>query len=708
MCSELKFLNVVALQNKTSSKHGISVSEDFQYCVVVEDGVYILQLCGFMNNFMKTMSFTKLFIKVKDYSISSNLGIDVNSFINALPKYELYEAVLRLDLSEELNNTMTVKQQVVLSKWSPIGLIANNNCALAVLNHTGSLTLYVHVTNEVEYEYFCEVTNVSEICLNYLKDRFFNNNFEGSSTEAFAELKRRADVVTLTTFTWSHLICENGNQFCLIIVGHLDGGITVCRVNAMNLNQVQCECTVIGYYQTGMKKLTAMHWQRAQDNGLLLVGNLEGKTKVISISNIRRDGVQFESESYLWEQIDNIRVDYFKVIVYENNIYVFIEKGTVLLICLMSSTGDVLDIHTYNTGNIQITGLEHYEKNILLVLTYTGVLKELKFDCINMKVRLESRNVFADFKWWTHRTHGFIVSRNKVFIGILVSLSKLTNIKKRKDHIRLLIFMNTAKNSLEVLLNNNLNLLTKYWDCFEVLRLNGILQKKLPTDDLPKELDYDKMSLVQLKTCFWLSKSSEMMNHKTQLFRIDSLVKFEGVKLILKIKLALDHVHRLLQILSNGEQLSEFHMQSLDVINMFLKETVLNGLSCVPPHPDMRCQISFMPITKIPFYKCPFCKCVVNKKVNEVYKTVLCPYCDVPLKLVSRLIDRNAIICDDDTSNDLQSLSCYQDCINESVNFDDVEDHAFSNFTDSESVDILSISSDDESRTLQSNLTLNE
>ncbi|KAK4877725.1 hypothetical protein RN001_010231 [Aquatica leii] len=579
MCSELKLLTEVALQSKTYTNHGIISSEDFQYCIIVEDGFYILQLCGFMDNFIKTMSFTKQFIKVNKYAISSNLGVNINSFITSLPKNELYEAVLRVDLSEELNDASVVKQQAILAKWSPLGLVDNNNCVLGVLSHTGSVSLFVDTLNEVEYENFIEVTNVSEICVDYVKSKMFGDDFDSLPSNNFAELKRRVDIATSNTFAWSHLISENDKKFCLIIVGQLDGGLIVCRVNSMNLNEVGCECEVIRYYQTGMKRLTAMHWQKANNNnGLLIVGDLEGRTKAISITNIVWDSVEFESETWLWDQLDNIRIEHFKVIVYENNIYVFIVKGTDLLICLINQVGKILDIHPHQIGNLQITGIEHYEKNIILVLTYTGVLKEVRFSCKNDKIHLDHRNIYIDFKWWAYRTHGLIISRNKVFIGVLVSLSKLTNIKKRKDHVRFLIFMNTAKNPLQTLLHNNSNLLTMYWDCLEVLRLNALLQKTLTTDELPQELDYDKLSLVQLKTCFWLAKSSEMMHDKTQLYRKVSVIKFDEVKYILKIKLAIQHAHYLLQCLASGDNLSEFHMQSLDIINMFLKETILDGI----------------------------------------------------------------------------------------------------------------------------------
>ncbi|KAK5642866.1 hypothetical protein RI129_009033 [Pyrocoelia pectoralis] len=743
MCSELKLLDVIPLHNKTTTNIGIIPSEDFQYCILVEDGIYVLKLCGLMDNFLKTMSFMKWFIKIGDFALSSHLGIDLNSFISSLPKYDLYEAVLRLDLSEELYQASPVKQQPVQAKWSGLGLIVNNNCALAALTNTGTLSVYVFTTNEVEIEEFVEVCNVSEICLHYFSEKFFLTIFRGAtSLSMFEELKKRAEIATPSAFTWSHVICKDGKIFTLLIVGHFDGGITICRINQMKSNEMYCDCNVIGYFSTNLKKPTYMHWQQANDDGLLLIGDLEGKIKAISINNITYESVNIENEVFLWEEKDCIRIECLKVMVHEKNIYVLAMKGSVLVITLIDETGKVLDIYPFHVGDLIITGVEHYEGNTILVLTYTGVLKEVKLFNDEGKIKIESRHLFIDFKWWSHRTHGLIISHNKVFIGILVSMSKLTNIKKRKDHVHLLIFMNVSKKPLELLLSNESNVLTSHWDCFEVLRLNGLLDRKLSNEGLSPDLDYDKLSLVQLKMCFSLAKSSEMMNSNSSVLRKNSILKCDEFRYILKIRVAMEHMYRLLDSLASGSDLSVFHMQSLDILNMFLKETVskgmipklclgkvtldglydiiatanelkypdpptcvwceenilsiIIGLSCVPAHRDSRCCISYMPIIHLPYFRCQFCKCIVHNELSGIYKTLLCPYCDIPLNYVGTLISRDK---DKDANEsrpvNISTVNCSSDCLQELEDVNDIE-HAFTLNTN-EGVDLMQISDDNSS-----------
>ncbi|XP_031346109.1 uncharacterized protein LOC116172967 [Photinus pyralis] len=739
MCSELKLLDTVPLQNKSAINIGIIPSDDSQYCILVEDGIYVFKLCGLMDNFLKTMSFMKWFIKPGDFALSSHLGIDINSFITSLPQFDMYEAVLRLDLSEELKEALPLKQQPVQAKWSSLGLVSNNNCVLAAMSNTGALRVYAFTTNESEIEEFIEVCNVTEICVRYFSVKFFPTIFRGATySSLFEELKKRAGIATPSAFTWTHLISKDDEVFTFLMVGHYDGGVTVCRIKQMKNNETFCDCRVVGYFQTHLKKPTFMHWQQANDDGLLIVGDLEGRIKAISVTQISQESVKFENEIFLWGESDGLRTDCLKVVVHDKNIYVLAVKGSVLVITLIDESGRVADVYPFHVGDFIITGVEHYEGNTILVLTYTGVLKEVMLFNEENKIKIKWRHLFIDYKWWSHRTHGLIVSQNRVFIGVLVSMSKLTNIKKRKDHVRLLVFMNVAKKPLQVLLNNESNTLTSYWDCLEVLRLNGLLDRKLSNEGLSPELDYDKMSLVQLKMCLALAKSSEVMVRNSPVMQTTPTLKSDEFKYILKIRLAMDHMYRLLDQLANGGQLSVFHMQSLDLLNAFLKETVAKGmilrlllgkltldglydiiataselkypdppvcvwceekiigLSCVPAHSDTRCCISFMPVTHLPYYKCKFCKSTVHVKLTDVYKTMLCPYCDIPLSYVGRLILKDQDSHPVEISVDLRKANCKSDCVEESVNVDEVE-HAFTYLDTNELLDIIQISDDDNS-----------
>lgn len=197
MCSDFKLLDTVGLQNKLMTNNAIncSHSQDNRYSIVVEDGFYVLQLCGFMNNVLSTISFKKIFAEVPQYVISSNLEIDINSFINQLSQFDLYEAVLRLDLSENLNNSVPTKQTIIKTVWSPSGLIINGHCALATLTNTGAVHILVPTFNEVELEEYVCIANVSQRCVNHFKASWPKLD-KANCNARLQELKRRAEEVT--------------------------------------------------------------------------------------------------------------------------------------------------------------------------------------------------------------------------------------------------------------------------------------------------------------------------------------------------------------------------------------------------------------------------------------------------------------------------------------------------------------------------------
>lgn len=77
-----------------------------------------------------------------------------------------------------------------------------------------------------------------------------------------------------------------------------------------------------------------------------------------------------------------------------------------------------------------------------------------------------------------------------------------------------------------------------------------------------------------------------------------------------------------------------------------------------------------MPTYIIPGYKCPFCKCIVCKEIDKEYYPIFCPYCDVPMK--RRHFEKKS---DTISAEDAVTSDCFVDCLNESQNFNDIEEN---------------------------------
>lgn len=207
-----------------------------------------------------------------------------------------------------------------------------------------------------------------------------------------------------------------------------------------------------------------------------------------------------------------------------------------------------------------------------------------------------------------------------------------------------------------------------------------MINKTLPTSDLPAKLNYDKLTIFKLKICMLLVKVSDMIHDKLPTVVEKQILTYDELKYIVKIKLAAQHMNHLLEIFVEQKSLPEFHLQSLYILNMFLKNVIIEGiflklelgestidelynvirssrqldypvppkcvfckkdiigLTCNPLHIDSRCNISLMQVINLPYYKCSICCGIVHEKMKEVYDVVLCPNCDIPLQLISKLI----------------------------------------------------------------------
>lgn len=117
-----------------------------------------------------------------------------------------------------------------------------------------------------------------------------------------------------------------------------------------------------------------------------------------------------------------------------------------------------------------ITGVKHYEENTILVLTYTGVLREIQLNSENNKLVVTWKDIQIDLNWKKYRAHGMFLSHNRVFFGLLIHPCQLKDMCKISKFITLVMLKNNAKKPMKLLLNNASGSLENYWDCFETLR----------------------------------------------------------------------------------------------------------------------------------------------------------------------------------------------------------------------------------------------
>lgn len=119
-----------------------------------------------------------------------------------------------------------------------------------------------------------------------------------------------------------------------------------------------------------------------------------------------------------------------------------------------------------------VLALHHYEKNSILVLTVCGQLKQLDFAISEdqpFKILITEQIISLNFDTNKYRTHGFVLSPNNVFLGILAYPCHVKDLHRGKNFVNFFIYGNNAKKPFELLMNVENNL-RDFWDCFETLR----------------------------------------------------------------------------------------------------------------------------------------------------------------------------------------------------------------------------------------------
>lgn len=163
-----------------------------------------------------------------------------------------------------------------------------------------------------------------------------------------------------------------------MIVGYLNGDVRIFRVDQKIGNDIsQVKLQLVNEIKTDLQKITALHCQPSADNGrqlilmnyalqlraksvsgLLLIGDVKGRAAVITLTQIET-GVELSNLTFLWETVDNIKIEFFRVLIYEKCVFVCVAKGSFLLIFMLNQSGKVLDRYAFQAENYFITG-EYY------------------------------------------------------------------------------------------------------------------------------------------------------------------------------------------------------------------------------------------------------------------------------------------------------------------------------------------------------------
>lgn len=114
--------------------------------------------------------------------------------------------------------------------------------------------------------------------------------------------------------------------------------------------------------------------------------------------------------------------------------------------------------------------MEVIADNKLLITSLTGALKELVIGSKNSKLSVHWRHFYVNINWYIYQCLNLATSINKVLFFFLTGPCKTADTKDDRDLNNLVIFINSANDPLQTLLDNPTNSLADYWDCLEACR----------------------------------------------------------------------------------------------------------------------------------------------------------------------------------------------------------------------------------------------
>lgn len=89
---------------------------------------------------------------------------------------------------------------------------------------------------------------------------------------------------------------------------------------------------------------------------MLLLGDLEGRIKAFSVTEVERTKLTISDGTELWSQRDNVKIDLFRVLIHKEQIFLLAVKAGYILIFLLKENGNLLDTQRFHAGNYQVTG----------------------------------------------------------------------------------------------------------------------------------------------------------------------------------------------------------------------------------------------------------------------------------------------------------------------------------------------------------------
>lgn len=334
---------------------------------------------------------------------TKKLEVNYKAVFNGASTEEKHILCLSPVLLRDMAPTSSI---LIQNSWSPLN-IYNNDRLLASLNIYGQ----VEVSNSSrpisqENEEWKPLINISKILLKYLNFQY------DERIKKFKNLHECVEDIVITSINWKDTI-ENDTAYlaCAAKSGRL---MIVAIPKIVDANNIDCKT----YEFNTNRQISCMKWftSPSTKKSFLIAGSHEGKvvlytTEILNCGKI--DSCTLKTE--LWSEDDSISVGCIHVFLCEENNYmlVLIVKGSHIVIALLNSDGDLLQMDAYYVGNLFIVSLIELSKLNYVIATMAGYIIQLKVNIDGDKFKYETEQIKCNIDFNKYTLYGVAASDNK-------------------------------------------------------------------------------------------------------------------------------------------------------------------------------------------------------------------------------------------------------------------------------------------------------
>ncbi|XP_021915507.1 uncharacterized protein LOC110827800 isoform X2 [Zootermopsis nevadensis] len=443
--------------------------------------------------------FYRSWVEPSSHFPTSETGIDCDTLVWNLNKRDVYRLVLDTCLAPTLATTKSVRPYITQVAWSPAGMLQYGRCLLASVTNYGCVLVHVPRVKQ-----WLTVTDISSLWTEHCSQ---NWDDAGDASESISILQSRAEQLKATAVTWSNLMSSGSKDFGLLVVGLLNGDVVVWRINPVDArrNKDDLQPQILLHLDAKMHRITALHWRTIdRQTYWLCVGDVRGVVRMFSLSMVRNK-LHCTLSTDVWPYSDRIQVSKLLTVpcdkIDSSSATIVALKGGFVVAVALDSEGTVVATFPHLVGNLSVTGVVVLDKQRLMVVTHSGSFSLFRVVRNGSLLKLEEQ-VLSSFKVPKSAYYGIAASSNKAIFCLVTSFCVLFDHLIQRDPTQLTFFkLCDLVDPYALLLSNESQSLRQYWDCLEIIRLQGPPFRKL-SDRL------DDLSTYQLKMQFWLYRFS--------------------------------------------------------------------------------------------------------------------------------------------------------------------------------------------------------